>query len=187
MRPGGRHDCTTTRPGEGSIFPYKNGRYAGYVWVSTLGGERRRKYVYGDAREQVHARWVELHRSAARGPLVTRTPTLGEYLTRWQRDVVAPFASPKTAENYAAHVRLYITPRLGERRLAGRAERVGCAWLAAAAVDHVPVLCPGQGCWPTRHTAALLRGRALLRAAVVPPLCVGHSRHAPLGARRRRR
>jgi hypothetical protein len=28
------------RPGEGSIFPYKNGRYAGYVWITTLSGER---------------------------------------------------------------------------------------------------------------------------------------------------
>lgn len=64
----------TRARGEGSIYPYRNGRYAAYVWVTTLTGERRRKYVYGDTRPQVHARWIELHHDAARSALPPAHP-----------------------------------------------------------------------------------------------------------------
>jgi hypothetical protein len=103
--------------GEGSIFPYKNGRYAGYVWITTLSGERRRKYVYGATRADVHARWIDLHHAAARHRLATRSPRLADYLARWLREVVAPFATPKTTETYTAVVARYVTPYLGEQRL----------------------------------------------------------------------
>jgi hypothetical protein len=46
--------------GEGSIFPYRNG-HAAYVWVTTPDGMRRRKWVYGKTREDVHGRWLKLH------------------------------------------------------------------------------------------------------------------------------
>jgi hypothetical protein len=62
--------------GEGSIFPYRNG-FAAYVWITTPSGKRQRKYVYGRSREIVHGRWVELTRKAARGPVVTKVPTVG--------------------------------------------------------------------------------------------------------------
>jgi len=63
--------------GEGSIFPYRNG-FAAYVWITTPSGKRQRKYVYGRSREIVHGRWVELTRKAARGPVVTKVPTIGQ-------------------------------------------------------------------------------------------------------------
>jgi hypothetical protein len=44
--------------GEGSIFPYK-GKWAGYVWVTTPSGERKRDWVYGDTREEVHGKWLK--------------------------------------------------------------------------------------------------------------------------------
>lgn len=43
--PGGRHDQHREGPWEGSIYQRRDGRYAGYVWITTLSGERRRKYV----------------------------------------------------------------------------------------------------------------------------------------------
>lgn len=107
----------TRARGEGSIYPYRNGRYAAYVWVTTLTGERRRKYVYGDTRQQVHADWIELHHAAARSALATRSPQVRDYLACWLRDVVEPFAKPKTAETYARNIRLYVIPYLGEKRL----------------------------------------------------------------------
>ncbi|WP_276621183.1 site-specific integrase [Streptomyces gilvus] len=102
--------------GEGSIYPYKNG-FAAYAWVTTPEGNRKRKYVYGKTREEVHDKWIKLHAEAKEGPVVTSTPTLAQYLTRWLREVVEPDLKPKTAETYAMHVRLYIVPGLGSKRL----------------------------------------------------------------------
>ena len=102
--------------GEGSIYPYRNG-FAAYVWVTTLDGKRKRKYVYGPTRTLVHEKWVKLHAEASKGPVATRVPTLGQYLDYWMKDVVRPELKPKTAETYGLHVRLYITPGLGAKRL----------------------------------------------------------------------
>ncbi|MFI6662060.1 tyrosine recombinase XerC [Streptomyces sp. NPDC050523] len=102
--------------GEGSIYPYKNG-FAAYVWVDTADGKRKRKYVYGKTRDEVHDKWIKLHAAAKEGPVATSSPTMEQYLTRWLREVVEPDLKPKTAETYAMHVRLYITPGLGTKRL----------------------------------------------------------------------
>jgi len=103
--------------GEGSIFPYRDGMFAAYVWVTKPDGRRARKYVYGPTREVVHAKWVALHQRAAAGPVATKTPALSEYLAYWLREVVEPSLRPKTAETYAMHCRLYIEPGLGRKRL----------------------------------------------------------------------
>jgi integrase len=102
--------------GEGSIYPYKNG-FAAYAWVTTPEGKRKRKYVYGKTREEVHDKWIKLHAEAKEGPVATSSPTLAQYLARWLKEVVEPDLKPKTAETYAMHVRLYIVPGLGSKRL----------------------------------------------------------------------
>ncbi|TDC05747.1 site-specific integrase [Streptomyces sp. 8K308] len=102
--------------GEGSIYPYRNG-FAAYAWVTTPEGKRKRKYVYGPTRTAVHEKWIKLHAEAGKGPVATSVPTLGQYLADWLKDVVRPELKPKTAETYAMHVRLYITPGLGAKRL----------------------------------------------------------------------
>ena len=58
----------TARPrsranGEGSIYPYRNG-YSAYVWVTTPSGERKRRYVYSQTRDEVHEKWLKLHAEA---------------------------------------------------------------------------------------------------------------------------
>ena len=80
-------------------------------------GKRQRKYVYGRSREIVHSRWVELTRKAARGPVVTKVPTVGEFLHRWLEDTVAPNLAPLTYATYESHVQNYIEPGLGALRL----------------------------------------------------------------------
>lgn len=67
----------TRANGEGSIFPYRNG-FAAYVWVTKPDGKRTRKYVYGQTREAVHDKWINLHQQAKVGPVATRVPTLGD-------------------------------------------------------------------------------------------------------------
>lgn len=114
--------------GEGSIYPYRNG-FAAYVWVNTPDGRRKRKYVYGPTRAVVHEKWVKLHAEASKGPVASSTPTLAQYLAYWLREVVEPELKPKTAETYAMHVRLYIVPGLGKKRLDKLTVRDVRAWL----------------------------------------------------------
>lgn len=49
--------------GEGSIYPYKNG-FAAYARVTTPDGRKKRKYVYGKTRTEVHDKWIKLHAEA---------------------------------------------------------------------------------------------------------------------------
>ncbi|WP_235457870.1 site-specific integrase [Streptomyces olivochromogenes] len=102
--------------GEGSIYPYRNG-FAAYVWVTTPDGNRKRKYVYGPTRKDVHEKWVKLHSEAKKGPVATNTPTLASYLAYWLKEVVEPNLRPLTAATYETTVRLYIVPFLGSKRL----------------------------------------------------------------------
>jgi integrase len=102
---------------EGSIYRRKDGMYLAYVWVTTPEGVRRRKYISGAKRSEVHAEWIKLQREASRHRIPTRVPTVGEYLNYWMREVVGPTLKPKTADTYAMHIRLYIEPALGKKRL----------------------------------------------------------------------
>jgi integrase len=114
--------------GEGSIFPYRNG-YAAYAWVVTPEGRRRKKWVYGTTRDTVHAKWIKLQQEAAHGPVATNTPTVGEYLDYWLREIVTPNLAPKTVDNYHRFVRLYIRPALGAKNLARLSSRDVQEWV----------------------------------------------------------
>ena len=114
--------------GEGSIYAYRNG-YAAYAWVTTPAGLRQRKYVYGQTREVVHAKWLDLHRQAARGPVASRVPTLDTYLSYWLTQIVKPNLAPATTSSYDMFARLYISPGLGDRRLDKLSVRDVQTWL----------------------------------------------------------
>ena len=113
---------------EGSIFPYRSG-WAAYVWVTTPGGERRRKYVYGRTREQVHEKWLKLQTQARERPVPTTTPTVAEYLARWLAEVVEPNLAPATSAYYENLIRLYMLPGVGARRLDRLSPREVQTWL----------------------------------------------------------
>lgn len=102
--------------GEGSIYPYRNG-FAAYVWITTPSGRRQRKYVYGKTRPAVHAKWLELSQEAARGPVLTKVPTVEQYLNRWLEETVAPNLAPLTHSTYESHVRNYIIRGIGRHRI----------------------------------------------------------------------
>ncbi len=57
--------------GEGSIFPYRNGNAAN-VWVRTPAGLRKKKWVYGKIREDVHRKWTKLQQEAREGTVATK-------------------------------------------------------------------------------------------------------------------
>ena len=103
--------------GEGSIFPYRSG-FAAYVWVETPGRGASAQVLSTAGRvEEVHDKWISLQKKAKDGPVATKVPTLAAYLRYWLREVVVPGMKPKPADTYAMHVRLYIIPGLGDRRL----------------------------------------------------------------------
>ncbi|WP_207309718.1 site-specific integrase [Streptomyces kasugaensis] len=102
--------------GEGSIYPYKNG-FAAYVWVTTPDRTKKRKYVYGKTRDEVHDKWLKLHMEAKKGPMPTQHRTLDAFLSYWLESIVKPNLAPLTYVSYEGSVRLYIAPHLGPKRL----------------------------------------------------------------------
>ena len=151
----------TRANGEGSIFPYRNG-FAAYVWVTKPDGKRTRKYVYGQTREAVHDKWIKLHQQAKAGPVATRVPTLGDYLTYWHREVVRPNLAPLTCATYETILRLYVIPGLGGKRLDRLQVRDVQTWINEVART---CQCCAQGKDARRPElkTALLRARPVLR------------------------
>jgi integrase len=121
--------------GEGSIFPYRNG-YAAYVWVITPAGERKRVWVYGKTREEVHAKWIKLHAKARQGPVPTITPTVASYLAYWLDEVIKPNREPNTYSHYELMSRLHIIPGIGEKRIERLTVRDVQSWL-----NKIPGIC----------------------------------------------
>lgn len=143
--------------GEGSIYPRKQGGFAAYAWVVTPAGRKMRKYVYGKTREEVHAKWVALTREAAQGPVLTKVPTVGQFLDRWLEETVAPNLAPLTHATYESHVRNYLKPGAGERA-PGQAQCLGGADVVEPAAEAVPVLCA----WAGHRQGAMLFGGGVL-------------------------
>lgn len=122
----------TRANGEGSIFPYRTG-YAAYTWVTKPNGERQRKYVYGQSREEVHGKWLKLQNQAREGPVATKVPKLGDFLAYWLAEIVKPNLAPLTYATYETFVRLYIVPGIGGKRLDRLQVRDVQTWINKAA------------------------------------------------------
>ncbi|MDI5971469.1 tyrosine-type recombinase/integrase [Streptomyces sp. SL13] len=118
--------------GEGSIYAYKNG-FAAYVWVDTPDGKRKRKYVYGKTREEVHGKWINLHGEAKKGPVATRHHTVAVFLTYWLDSIVKPNLAPLSYVSYESSARLYVVPHLGAKRLDKLTVRDVREWLTKLA------------------------------------------------------
>jgi integrase len=104
------------RNGEGSIYPVPGG-YRGYVWCTSPGGERYRKYVKGKTYEAARRAWFKLRDEAGHGPVSSDVPKLSDFLSYWLKEIVQPNLAPKTYQTYELFVRLHIVPHLGYRRL----------------------------------------------------------------------
>lgn len=102
--------------GEGSVYKM-DGRWRGYVWVTTPSGRRTRKYVRGDTRADVVAQLTKISAASANAPVAVGSPTVEQYFHGWLEDVVRPTLAPTTVLNYDLFVRLYIVPSLGRKRL----------------------------------------------------------------------
>ncbi|HET6359168.1 site-specific integrase, partial [Streptomyces sp.] len=104
--------------GAGSIWQRKDGRYEARVYVPQPDGTRKRKTVYGSTWEECDTKRQELVRRDRQGiPTPTRSAKLSEWLPYWLEHYVEPRRKLSTYDKYETHVRLYLIPVLGTKRL----------------------------------------------------------------------
>ncbi|MFC9703335.1 tyrosine-type recombinase/integrase [Streptomyces sp. NPDC056943] len=104
--------------GAGTITKRKDGRYQAAVYVLQPDGTRARKFAYGKTWEECDAKRRALLDKASNGiPVPTRSAKLSEWLPYWLDNVVQPRLKLSTYDKYEAHVRLYLIPVIGSKRL----------------------------------------------------------------------
>ncbi|MDX2707030.1 site-specific integrase [Streptomyces sp. PA03-6a] len=104
--------------GAGTITKRKDGRYQAAVYVLQPDGTRARKFAYGKTWAECDIKRRELLDKVDSGiPVPTRSAKLAEWLPYWLDNVVKPRRKLSTYDKYEAHVRLYLVPRLGSKRL----------------------------------------------------------------------
>ncbi|MFD5424475.1 tyrosine-type recombinase/integrase [Streptomyces sp. NPDC127084] len=104
--------------GAGSIWQRKDGRYEARVYVPQPDGTRKRKTVYGATWEECDTKRQELVRRDRQGiPTPTRSSKLSEWLPFWLDEHVRKERKKSTYAKYETHVRRYLVPAIGSKRL----------------------------------------------------------------------
>ncbi|OLZ62945.1 site-specific integrase [Streptomyces sp. IMTB 2501] len=81
-------------------------------------GTRARKFAYGKTWAECDAKRRELLDKVDQGvPVPTKSAKLSEWLPYWLDNVIKPRRKLSTFDKYEAHVRLYLVPLLGTKRL----------------------------------------------------------------------
>lgn len=104
--------------GAGTITKRKDGRYMAAVYVLQPDGTRARKCAYARTWAECDAKRRELLAKVDQGvPVPTRSAKLTEWLPYWLEHIVQPHRKRTTYAKYETHVRLYLVPLLGTKRL----------------------------------------------------------------------
>ncbi|MFD5420398.1 tyrosine-type recombinase/integrase [Streptomyces sp. NPDC127069] len=105
--------------GAGTITQRKDGRYQAAVYVLQPDGTRARKFAYGKTWAECDVKRRELLAKVDQGvPVPTRSAKLSEWLPYWlDQYIQPPRRTPATYEKYESHVRLYLEPMIGSKRL----------------------------------------------------------------------
>ncbi|MFI0711677.1 tyrosine-type recombinase/integrase [Streptomyces inhibens] len=104
--------------GAGTITKRKDGRFQAAVYVLQPDGTRARKFAYGKTWAECDTKRRELLAKVDQGvPVPTRSAKLAEWLPYWLDNVIKPNRKRSTYSKYAMHVRLYLVPLLGTKRL----------------------------------------------------------------------
>ncbi|MFI8385831.1 tyrosine-type recombinase/integrase [Streptomyces sp. NPDC085540] len=118
--------------GAGTITQRKDGRYQAAVYVLQPDGTRARKFAYGKTWAECDTKRRELLAKVDQGvPVPTRSAKLAEWLPYWLENIVRPHRKRTTYAKYETHVRLYLVPLLGKKRL----ESLGVADVRRALVQ----------------------------------------------------
>ncbi len=95
---------------EGSLFKRKDGRWAAQVTLP----DGKRKYYYGQTRQEVARRLVQAQNDLERGlPLPDERQTVEQYLLSWIK-IVKSQLRLSAWRRYHDHVRLHLIPGLGK-------------------------------------------------------------------------
>ncbi|MFC9248053.1 tyrosine-type recombinase/integrase [Streptomyces sp. NPDC057136] len=104
--------------GAGSIWRRKDGRYEARVYVPQPNGTRKRKTVYGSTWDECDIKRQELVLRDRQGvPTPTRSAKLSEWLPYWLEEFVRDDRKKTTYAKYETHVRRYLIPQIGSKRL----------------------------------------------------------------------
>ncbi|GAA1583133.1 site-specific integrase [Streptomyces globosus] len=104
--------------GAGTITQRKDGRFQAAVYVLQPDGTRARKFAYGKTWAECDVKRRELLTKVDQGvPVPTRSAKLSEWLPYWLENVIKPRRKLSTYDKYEAHVRLYLAPMIGSKRL----------------------------------------------------------------------
>ncbi len=104
--------------GAGTITQRKDGRFQAAVYVLQPDGTRARKFAYGKTWAECDVKRRALLEAVDNGvPVPTRSAKLSEWLPYWLDNVVKPRRKLSTYDKYEAHVRLYLVPGIGSKRL----------------------------------------------------------------------
>jgi integrase len=104
--------------GAGTITKRKDGRYQAAVYVLQPDGTRARKFAYGKTWAECDAKRRELLDKVDQGvPVPTKSAKLSEWLPYWLDNIIKPRRKRTTYAKYEVHVRLYLVPMLGSKRL----------------------------------------------------------------------
>ncbi|MBB4979711.1 site-specific integrase [Streptomyces nymphaeiformis] len=104
--------------GAGTITQRSDGRYQAAVYVLQPDGTRARKFAYGKTWAECDAKRRALLDKVDNGiPVPTRSMKLSEWLPYWLDNIVKPRRKKTTAAKYEVHVRLYLVPLIGSKRL----------------------------------------------------------------------
>src|SRR5437588_8675132 len=116
--------------GEGNLYQRSDGLWAARVSLGWEDGKRRRKVVYGKTQAEVRKRLSALVKARDDGEFIstTRAPTLAEFLDGWLAGKEQRLAA-STYRSYEMHVRVHITPKLGQLRLDALREPVLQRWV----------------------------------------------------------
>jgi integrase len=103
-------------------------------------GRRQSKAIYGRTRRAVADALRDALKAAQQGSLVgDERQTVGEFLTRWLRDVARTRVRPRTFVGYEAAIHHHISAHLGRVRLAKLTPQHLQAWMATLEANDVSV------------------------------------------------
>lgn len=106
--------------GEGSIFRHEgSGKWTAVLDLGWVDGKRRRRWVYGETRQEVVRKLAALQRSREQGTnLAARPRSVAEWLDEWLRDIKAHDGTRgSTLNRYRGVVETHLKPGLGKHRL----------------------------------------------------------------------